>query len=83
MKRQDDMNKTYSGPDRRDSETHIVLTDDQIDAIAKKAAMHAVGQLTDHVYKQIGKGVLSKVFWIVGVIAVSLYLWLKSKGVIS
>jgi len=102
MNRENDMNNTYSGPDRRESENRVVLTDaqiddlaekaakkamqkltEQIDAIAEKAAEKAMEKLTDHVYRQVGKGVIGKLFWIVGVSAVGVYLFLKSKGIIS
>jgi ribosome recycling factor len=58
------------------------LTEEQIEEIAERAAERAMQKLTDHMYKQVGKSVVSKLFWIVGVISVGLYLWLKQKGVI-
>lgn len=58
------------------------LTEDQIEEIAERAAERAMQKLTDHMYKQVGKSVVSKFFWIVGVISVGLYLWLKHKGII-
>lgn len=83
MRNHDMPNHTYTGTDRREGGNHMVLTEDQIDAIAKKAAAEAVSQLTDHVYRQIGKGVVTKLFWLVGALSVGLYMLLKSKGVIS
>jgi hypothetical protein len=58
------------------------LTEDQIEEIAERAAERAMAKLTDHMYKQVGKSVVSKLFWIVGVISVGLYLWLKQKGLV-
>jgi hypothetical protein len=58
------------------------LTEDQIEEIAERAAERAMQKLTDHMYKQVGKSVISKLFWIVGVISVGLYLWLKQKGIL-
>lgn len=58
------------------------LTEDQIEEIAERAAERAMQKLADHMYKQVGKSVVSKLFWIVGVISVGLYLWLKQKGII-
>jgi hypothetical protein len=58
------------------------LTEDQIEEIAERAAERAMQKLTDHMYKQVGKSVVGKFFWIVGVISVGLYLWLKHKGII-
>jgi ribosome recycling factor len=59
-----------------------MLTEDQIEEIAERAAERAMQKLTDHMYKQVGKSVVSKLFWIVGVISVGLYLWLKQKGIL-
>jgi hypothetical protein len=59
------------------------LTDQQIDKIAEKAADRAVAKITDQVYREVGKGVVSKVFWIVGALAVAAFIWAKSKGLIQ
>lgn len=67
----------YSGPDRR-REPHI--TQKQIDDIAEKAAELAVSKLMDTGFKAVGKTVIEKLFWIVGVLAIGGYLWLESKG---
>lgn len=79
-RQEDSMNSTYSGPERRNAEGHIVLTDDQIEIIAKRAADQAVEKLTDHVYRQIGKSVVSKMFWAIGVLAVAFYFYAVSHG---
>jgi hypothetical protein len=62
--------------------TQTTLTEEQIEEIAERAAERAMAKLTDHMYKQVGKSVVSKLFWIVGVISVGLYLWLKQKGLV-
>jgi hypothetical protein len=56
------------------------LTDEQIERIAEKAADKAVAKLTDHVYREVGKGVVQKLFYIVGAITVAAFLWFKSGG---
>jgi hypothetical protein len=38
--------------------------------------------LTDHMYREVGKSVVSKLFWIIGVISIGLYMWLKQKGLV-
>jgi hypothetical protein len=58
------------------------LTEEQIEEIAERAAERAMKKLTDHMYKEVGRGVVNKLFWIVGVISVGLYLWLKQKGLV-
>lgn len=56
------------------------LTDEQIERIAEKAADKAVAKLTDHVYREVGKGVVQKLFYIVGAITLAAFLWFKSGG---
>ena len=58
------------------------LTEAQIEEIAEKAAQKAINKLTNHVYQEVGKSVVSKLFYIVGACSIGIYLWLKSKGVI-
>ena len=53
-----------------------------LEKIAEKAAEKAIEKLTNHVYQEIGRSVISKFVYIVGTCSVGLYLWLKSKGVI-
>jgi hypothetical protein len=52
------------------------LTDEQIDAIAEKAAAKAL----EKVYTEVGKSVVTKLMWIVGVGAIALLYWLASIG---
>lgn len=66
--------------ERRRGDDHP-LTDIQIEAIAEKAAEKAVAKITAHVYQNVGKSVLEKMFWVVGAVAIMLYFWLSSKGV--
>jgi hypothetical protein len=56
------------------------LTDEQIDRIAEKAADKAVAKLTDQVYREVGKGVVQKLFYIVGALVVAAFLWAKANG---
>ena len=60
--------------------TNHKLTDEQIDAIAEKAADIAVSNITDMAYKQVGKSVISKLFYVTGVIVVAGYLYLQGHG---
>ena len=59
-----------------------LYNDSELVEIAERAAERAVEKLTNHVYQQVGRSVVEKLFYIIGVCAVGLYLWLKSKGVI-
>lgn len=56
--------------------------DSKLAEIAERAAERAIEKLTNHVYQQVGRRVVEKLFYIIGVCVVGLYLWLKSKGVI-
>lgn len=59
------------------------LTDAQVEKIAERAAEKAVAKITDRVYRDVGKNVVQKLFWLIGVISIALYFWLQSKGVIK
>ena len=59
-----------------------MLTDTTIEQIAEKAAEKAIEKLTNHVYQEVGRSVISKFVYIVGACSLGLYFWLKSKGVI-
>jgi hypothetical protein len=54
------------------------LTEQQIDAIATKAAHKAL----DLVYAEVGKSVLKRLAWIVGVVTLALLMFLAGKGVL-
>lgn len=56
------------------------LTESQIEEIAEKAAQKAIDKLTGRIYQEVGKSVISKLFYVAGACAVGGYLWMKSKG---
>lgn len=60
----------------------LPLADSELEKIAELAAEKAIKKLTNHVYQEVGKSVISKFVYVVGACSVGLYLWLKSKGVI-
>lgn len=59
------------------------LTEEQIENIAERAATKAVAKIEVHLYTTVGKSVLNKLAYIVGVIVVSVYFYLQSKGFIK
>ncbi|CAB4140244.1 hypothetical protein UFOVP669_18 [uncultured Caudovirales phage] len=73
-------------PERSHSRHHqqgeiiVTLTDDQIDAIAEKAAAVAVSKMTDNIYREVGKSVLNKIYFLLGAMVVGLYLTGQAKG---
>lgn len=54
---------------------HFELTDDQIDKIADRAAQKALNS----VYAEVGKNVLKKAAWLVGVLIVSGLIFLAGR----
>lgn len=56
------------------------LTEDDIDEIAEKAAEKAVIKMTEHIYQQVGRGLVSRFLWLVGAVFVGLAAWLHTKG---
>lgn len=67
----------YAGPERR---VTLPLSDDQIERIAEKAADRAVEKMTAEAYKAIGRGVVNKALWIIGMIATAGVIWLAKAG---
>lgn len=70
----------YTGPERR---KEIHFSEEQMDSIAERAAERAMQKLTDEAYKSIGKGLISRLFWVVGVLATAAYFWAQGKGLIK
>lgn len=82
----------YNGPERR---TRPSITAEQVDAlverVAKRAAELAAEQAAEKAaelvkadfYKTVGKSVVDKVLWLVGIAAVAGYLYAKDKGIIK
>lgn len=56
------------------------LTEEQMEAIADRAAEKAVAKMTGMVYESVGKTVIKKFFLIIGLVAVSVYAGLRLAG---
>lgn len=63
----------YQGKDRR---THLPLTDEMLDKIAEKAAKRVL----DNVYREVGKSLMHKFMWALGVLGVAIAMWLSGKA---
>lgn len=48
------------------------LSEEQIDFIAEKAASKAVARMTGKMYEEVGKTIVSKFFWLTGLLAVGI-----------
>lgn len=57
-------------------------TKEEIDTIAEQAASRAVQKMTDEAYKMVGKSVLNKLLWLIGLMVMGLYLWLDKHGMV-
>ena len=62
----------YEGPERRT----MPLSDDQIEAIAERAAERAL----EKVYESIGRSVVKKALWVIGAGTLALTAWLAGTG---
>jgi hypothetical protein len=71
MEPEDDKRKTYT------------LDKDQLISIAEQGAQQAFDKMTNRLIIYIGRGVLERIFWIIGVCFLSLYFWLQSRGIIK
>jgi len=58
----------------------VQLTEEQIDKIAEKAADKAIAKITQNIYTEVGRGVLKRMFWILGTVIVGAWVWLRSGG---
>lgn len=67
----------YTGEERRQREW---LTEEQIEMIAERAATRAMEKMTDQLYREVGRGVISKLLYMVGVAAVAAWAWAHSQG---
>ena len=61
---------------KEDKSCENCLTESDIDRIAEKAAERAL----EKVYAEVGKSVSKKLMWIMGVVSISLIVWLSSFG---
>jgi hypothetical protein len=52
------------------------LSEEQMDAIAERAAKKAI----DLVYQEVGRSVIKKILWVVGIGTVALLTWLAKDG---
>lgn len=66
----------YESPDR---DHQIVLSEEQLEAIAERAAKKAL----QSIYADVGKSVVTKLLWVIGLAAIGIVLFLTGKGTIK
>jgi hypothetical protein len=59
------------------------LTDDDVERIAERAAQKAVEMMTRDAYAAVGKGVVQKALWIIGVLALTAFVWASQHGLVG
>jgi tetrahydromethanopterin S-methyltransferase subunit G len=58
----------------------LPLTEAQLDEIAEKAAERAVEKVFARIYQEVGKGVVRKALYVIGMAVVVLAAWLAGAG---
>jgi putative NADH-flavin reductase len=53
-----------------------VLSEEQFEAIAERAADRALAK----VYEQIGRSIVTKILWVAGAAALAVAAWMKGSG---
>lgn len=61
----------------------MMLTKEQLDVIVDAAAEKAADRALEKIYAEVGKTVLRKLAWLVGIVVVSLAIWLIGKGALK
>ena len=67
----------YDGEERR---ARGVLSDDEIEIIAERAAEKAMLKMTNQLYQDIGKGIISKLLYLIGIVTIAAWAWLHTNG---
>ncbi len=76
------MNHEYQGPERRKRFISEVEIEELADKAAEKASDKTIEKLPHLLYMEVGRSVVNRLFYIIGVISVAAYLWLKAKGIV-
>lgn len=58
------------------------LSDESLDRLTQATAERTIEMLENKMYLRIGRGVVHKLLWLTGFMAVSVAAWLHSKGII-
>jgi tetrahydromethanopterin S-methyltransferase subunit G len=69
--------------DRRKNPQTVVISELQIEEIAERAADKAVERIVNDVYQQIGKTIVDKMLWLIGVVTLGAFSYALSNGWIS
>lgn len=67
----------YKGEERR---TREALSEEEIEIIAERAAEKAMLKMTNQLYQEVGKGVISKLLYLVGIVTIAAWAWMHTNG---
>lgn len=60
-----------------------LMSDEYLGRLAERAAEEAVKKLTANIYQEIGRGVLSKLLYVLGALMIGVYIWARQKGIVG
>lgn len=66
-----------------DKRKNYTLSAEQLEAIAERGAQLAFEKMTTRLVLYVGRGVLERIFWILGLGGLWLYFFLQSKGIVK
>jgi hypothetical protein len=67
----------YKGENRRVVET---LSEEIIEVIAERAAEKAMLKMTNQLYREVGRGIISKFLYLVGILTIAAWAWMHNNG---
>lgn len=74
------MNNIHKVPEKIKCDNCPANNESSIEEIAERAADKAIEKLTSHLYQEVGKNIVSKLFYILGICIIGMALWLRDKG---
>lgn len=76
-------NKLLGKKDKEESISDCpYLSNEAESRLVEATAQRTVEMLENKIYLKVGKGVIHKLIWLIGFVAVSTAAWLHSKGII-
>ncbi len=66
-----------------DTLEYLPISEELIEAIAEKAAEKALEKMENRIYQTVGKTFINKLFQFIGVILVSVAIYLNHKGILK
>ena len=60
-----------------------MLTEQQLEQVAEKAAIKAVELFRNQFYRGVGAAVVGRALWLIGAMTLAVALWLSSRGVLK